>query len=93
VIRNYVRLAIDGMEQRGEPIKSRSGLGRHLTEQVTAMANLQVWSTLFPTAPADAIAAWLHGDKGSMRYYPRADELAATEDGPHEATIHELRPA
>lgn len=31
---------------------------------------------MFPTAPADAIAAWLHGDRGSMRYYPRADELA-----------------
>lgn len=91
VIANYVRLAIDGMEQRGEPIKSRTGLERHLTEQVTAMPNLQVWPALFPTAPADAVAAWLHGDKGSMRYFPRADEIAAAADGPHEATIHALR--
>lgn len=41
-------------------------------------------AAMFPTAPADAVAAWLHGDKGSMQYYPRRDELA---------TVTELRPA
>ena len=93
VIANYVRIAIDAIEQRGDAIRSHSGMVRHLTEQCTALAQLDQWPAMFPTAPADAIAAWLHGDKGSMRYYPRADELAEQQDGPHDATIHELRPA
>lgn len=33
-------------------------------------------SALFPTAPADVIAAALHGEKHSLQHYPRSDELA-----------------
>jgi hypothetical protein len=90
VIANYVRLGIDGMEQRGEAIKSTTGITRHFTEQCATNSNLNAWMALFPTAPADAIAAWLHGDKGSMRYFQRADEIAAAEDGPESATIHDF---
>ena len=84
VIAHYVRLGVQGMEDRGEAIKSDTGIRRHFTQQVTENHNLPKWCDLFPTAPADAVAAWLHGDKGSMRYYPRKDELA---------TVTELRPA
>ena len=69
------------MEDRGEAIKSDTGIRRHFTQQVTENHNLPKWCDLFPTAPADAVAAWLHGDKGSMRYYPRRDELWHDEPG------------
>lgn len=84
VIAHYVRLGVQGMEDRAQPIKSDTGIRAHFTEQAKAHDKLALWCDLFPTAPADAVAAWLHGDKGSMRYYPRADELA---------TVTELRPA
>ena len=90
IVADFVRLGLDGMEARGEPIKSAAGIRRHFAEQATQNPNLPKWSAMFPTAPTDAVAAWLHGDKGSMRYYPRVDEIAAAEDGPEMATVTEL---
>jgi hypothetical protein len=84
VIADYHRIERTRMETAGETIKSEAGLKRYHAEQVTANPDLEHWLALFPTAPPDAIAAWLLGDKGSMRYYPRSDELA---------TVTELRPA
>ena len=87
VIGHYVRLGVQGMEARGEQVKSDAGIRRHFTEQAANDEALPRWLDMFPTAPPDAVAAWLHGDKGSMRYYPRADEIAAAQDGPEDADI------
>jgi hypothetical protein len=55
----------------------------------TALAHEDIGrlSEMFPTAPATVIAACLHGDKHGLAYYPRADELAAAQDGPETADI------
>lgn len=84
VVRHYVRIGVQGMEDRGETIKSDTGIRAHFTQQVQEKPELPLWCAMFPTAPADAVAGWLHGAKGSMQYYPRADELA---------DVIELRPA
>lgn len=48
--------------------------------RIAADPELARLADLFPTAPPDAVAAWLHGDKGSQRYYPRLDEIPAEPD-------------
>jgi hypothetical protein len=78
---DYVRLTIAGMEQRGETIKAPAGLKRHLHAKALDHPDLERWADLFPTAPPDAIAAWLLGDKGSMRYFPLKGELATELHG------------
>ncbi|MGB8858911.1 MAG: hypothetical protein WCC60_06630 [Ilumatobacteraceae bacterium] len=89
VIDAYVRIGLDAARQRG-PIRSEPGMTRHLHDQATANPDLNRWLDMFPDAPPDAVAGWLHGAKGSMQYYRRADEIAAADDGPEIATIHEL---
>jgi hypothetical protein len=84
VISEFVRIGIAGMEARGEAIKSDTGIRDFFRKQVTERPELDKWVDMFPTAPPDAVAGWLHGDKGSMNYYPRSDELA---------TVIEMRPA
>ena len=37
---------------------------------------------LFPDAPPEHVALWLHGDKGTQAHYRRKDELTPTEDTP-----------
>ena len=63
----------------------------HLKAQHTAATNpdLDRWLDMFPDAPPDAIAAWLHGDRGSMAYYKRADE---GNDAKGESVLLELVP-
>jgi len=55
----------------------------------TALAHEDIGrlAEMFPTAPASVIAACLDGDKHALQYYPRADEIAAAEDGPENADI------
>jgi hypothetical protein len=72
VLDAYLRI---GRERATGPIRSEAGFAKHMLQSVDG-ESLARWLELFPTAPADAVAGWLHGDKGSMRYYPRVDELA-----------------
>jgi hypothetical protein len=75
VVRLYAIEAV----KRGNP---RSASAYMAKARATADANpdLDRWLDMFPDAPADAVAAWLHGEKGSMAYYDRADEIAARDD-------------
>jgi len=84
VVENFIRIGRDRHIATGNTIKSDRAFNDFMAGKARADENLDRWLKLFPTAPPDAIAAWLLGDKGSMRYYPRADELA---------DVHELRPA
>lgn len=88
----YASHAYKAAIARGVQVKFQDRYEAKARRSALAHEDIGRFAALFPTAPADAVAGWLHGDKGSMRYYPRADELAAA-DGIHEATIHELRPA
>ena len=53
--------------------------------RATALAHPDIrrYLTRWPTAPAGAVAAWLHGEKHSMGYYPEAHNIA---------TVHPLHP-
>ena len=92
IVADFMRIALQGMTERGEIVKSETGLRRYLTEQARQNPNLTKWASMFPTAPTDAVAGWLHGDKGSMRYYPRADEIAET-DHADVIQLHRREPA
>ena len=49
--------------------------------RILADPDLARLADMFPTAPADVIANALHGEKGALAYWPRADELEP-HDGP-----------
>ena len=70
-------LGVNAPEMKGET-RAAGELAR--AEAMLWCDQLDRWLELFPTAPPDAVAAWLHGDKGSMRYYERADELATVTE-------------
>lgn len=91
IIAEHVRIAKALANDRGHTIRDDKAWTGAIVTRVSADPNLERWSAMFPTAPADAIAAWLHGDKGSQQYYPTADELAAAEDGPEIADVIEMR--
>jgi len=84
VVDHFIRIGRDQHIASGHTIKSEKGFTEFLAGKARGNPDMDRWLEMFPSAPPDAIAAWLHGDKGSMRYYERADELA---------TITELRPA
>jgi uncharacterized protein YbjQ (UPF0145 family) len=64
----------------GDPIRYK----RKVATEAKGNPELRRLLDLFPTAPASVIVAALYGDKGALRYYDRADEMA---------DVHELRPA
>lgn len=87
----YAVIALRLASAKGVQVKFEDRWKAKARRTALAMPDLTRWAVMFPTAPADAVAAWLHGDKGSMRYYQRADEIAAAEDGPEIADVIEMR--
>jgi hypothetical protein len=87
ILDRYAHIAVE----RGHDVKDPDAYARKARRSCQGNPDLLRWLDLFPTAPADAIAGWLHGDKGSMAYYPRADELADAADGPEDAEVIPLR--
>lgn len=69
---HYARIA----SERAHPTFPES---YRLTARQTALnhPDLDRYLTRWPTAPPDAIAAWLHGDKHSMSYYPDNEDTTA----------------
>lgn len=84
VVEHFIRIGRDQHIAKGHTIKNESGFSEFMAGKARGNPDLDRWLEMFPAAPTDAIAAWLHGDKGSMRYYERSDEIA---------TVTELRPA
>jgi hypothetical protein len=84
VVEAYISIGKRMESQAGRSIRSEAGFERMARERANAHPDVTRWLEMFPTAPANAVAAWMYGDKGSMRYYERADELD---------NVHELRPA
>jgi hypothetical protein len=80
----YATIGITQAANRGTKIGNPAGYRKKLEHAARENPEMVRLLALFPTAPASAIVAALYGDKGSLRYYPRADELA---------DVHELRPA
>lgn len=83
VIADHVRIAETAADQRGDTIRNREAWRQSIATKAGQNPDLDRWLDLFPTAPTSALAAWMHGEKASMAYWPRADELA---------TVTELRP-
>jgi general stress protein YciG len=81
ILDRYEQIAL---ERSKSPVPNPVAYKAAARKTCLAMKELTRWADLFPTAPPDAVAGWLHGDRGSMAYYPRADELAE---------VVELRPA
>lgn len=67
----YARMAVTNARGVTNPKAYR----RKAENTCRADPELQRLLGMFPTAPASAVAAWLHGDKGSQQYYSRTDEL------------------
>lgn len=75
VIDHYARIALEQAKSVGSP----EAYANKAKATARAHPDLARWLARWPTAPADAIAAWLHGDKHSMGYYhDTADDEIAT---------------
>lgn len=71
----YARIALEQARNITNPAAYRRTARRTALEHPDIGRYLERW----PTAPSDAIAAWLHGDKHSMGYYhDTADDQPAT---------------
>ncbi len=76
VAAEYARMAVTNA--RG--VTNPKAYSRKAANTCKADPELHRLLGMFPTAPASAVAAWLHGDKGSQQYYPRTDELPTTTE-------------
>jgi hypothetical protein len=83
IINAYVAHQIE-QAKRTSAIRNETAYRKKLTDKARLHPQLKHLAAMFPTAPPDAIAAAMHGEKHSLAYYPRADELA---------DVVELRPA
>ena len=83
IVEPAVRHQFEQAKQR-QTIRNETAYRKKLAETVRANPQLQELAAMFPTAPPDTIAAALAGEKHSLAYWPRADELA---------DVVELRPA
>lgn len=79
---SYATHALTQAKARGA-LRNESGYRAKAHTTARQHPDLHRLADMFPTAPADVIAAAMHGEKASLQYYPRADEMA---------TIHELHP-
>lgn len=75
----YVRIALEQAYRRGQ-VMHEQGYAKAARRTAIAHPDIARYLDLFPTAPASAVAAWLHGEKQSMAYYPRVDELASVHE-------------
>lgn len=83
IVTAYVAHQVEQAKQR-QPIRNETAYRKKLTETARQHPQLQQLAAMFPTAPPETIAAAMHGEKHSLAYYPRIDELAP---------VVELRPA
>jgi hypothetical protein len=93
VVEHYARIALEKGTARGGSVGNERAYRDTAARAVREREELPRWLEMFPTAPPDALAAWLHGDKGSQRYFPRCDELEQSGDdgipvGPPAGVIH-----
>ena len=84
IISAYASQALNTAKAKGVTIGSEIGYTAKARATAREHPDLHRLASLFPTAPADVVAAALHGEKHSLQHYPRADELA---------DVIELRPA
>lgn len=71
---HYARIAINNANGT---ITNPNAYRRTARNTALEHPDLDRYLTRWPTAPADAIAAWLHGDKHSMSYYPDNEDTTA----------------
>lgn len=83
IIAAYVAHQVEQAKQR-QPIRNEPAYRKKLTDTARRHPQLEQLAAMFPTAPPETIAAAMHGEKHSLAYYPRIDELA---------DVVELRPA
>lgn len=83
---HYAAIALDIAKAQGVDVRSDESYKRKARTTGANMPDLDRWLAMFPTAPASAVGAWMHGDKHSMGYYPRAD----TDTDADLATVHHL---
>jgi hypothetical protein len=70
-------MAVSAAKRKG-PVTSEAGYADKARTRALADPELVRLLDLFPTAPADVIAAALHGEKHSLANWPRSDELPTT---------------
>lgn len=68
----YARIALE----HANGITNPEAYRRTAMQTARAHPDLTRYLTRWPTAPPDAIAAWLHGDKHSMAYFPDTEDAA-----------------
>lgn len=78
----YATLALEHASTHGTEIRSHDAYTRKARATAAALPDLQRWLDMFPDAPPNAVACWLMGDKHSMAYYTRTDELATVHTLP-----------
>lgn len=83
IVAAYVAHQVEQAKQR-QPIRNEPAYRKKLTDTARRHPQLEQLAAMFPTAPPETIAAAMHGEKHSLAYYPRVDELA---------DVVELRPA
>lgn len=69
VISEYVRLAVQACRDRGTPIRHMEGFMDDQRKRCIAKPEFNRYQRDYPTAPANAVACWLHGDTHSQRNY------------------------
>jgi hypothetical protein len=68
----YARIALE----RAVKVNNRDAYLRRARKSALEHADIGRYVHRYPTAPPDSIAAWLHGELGTMAYFPSIDELA-----------------
>jgi hypothetical protein len=72
VANDYARIALE----QGRGIANPDAYVRKARQTALEHPDIGRYLEHWPTAPASAVAGWLHGDKHSMSYYPEATALA-----------------
>lgn len=75
-LEGYASVGLEAARKRGTIVGHPNGYKRKLKEAAMADPELDRLLELFPDAPASVIVAAMYGDKGGLRYYQRADEVA-----------------
>lgn len=69
----YAALAV---KRSVKPVTTPTSYKRKAATTCRADPELARLLDLFPDAPAEHVALWLHGDKGTQAHYRRKDEVA-----------------
>lgn len=76
VLDAYCRAELTASRAKGAVIGNEAKYIDAIRRRATMNPDLDRWLDMFPDAQPTAVAAWLTGDKHSMQYQRRADELA-----------------